>query len=193
MALSPTVMDSSVDAAYSRIAADFHRRIDCIVGAVDHMAPALEAASIQLLEAALTDGKVLVCGMGSDATLAMHVAGLLRAPHNGVPALPAIAVVASDAPVTESPLWLELRTLSRDGDVLLCVDSAEDAPLARLCAEFARQRNLRSIILSQAGDDLPGVSIQLQAGDRALRSELLLMACHSLQEQIKRVMLGDES
>jgi DnaA initiator-associating protein len=98
----------------------------------------------------------------------------------------------SDEPADDhSLLWRDLRTLSRDGDVLLCLDSVAGAPLARRAVNFALQRNLVVIAVSENPEQAGGVNIDLQAETQALRSELILMACHCLQEQIKHAMLGE--
>lgn len=176
---------------YTRIAELFHRRIDCIAAAVDALAPGLETAAGMLSEAVLADRKIIVCGSGTDATLAEHIAAELRAASSAGPNLPAIALAAPVLPDDTAPVWRDLRTLSRDGDVLLSIDSSEDGQFARRCADFARQRNLLSIAMSESTEPSTGVCIALRAGDPILRSELMLMACHGLLEQLRQHLLGE--
>jgi phosphoheptose isomerase len=176
---------------YDRIAGAFHRRIDCIAGAVDAMAPGIDSAAQLLTQAVLEDRKILVCACAGDAGLATHVAKTLRASGDAGPALPALAFTSDEAPGDHSQLWRDLRTLSRDGDVLLCLDSSTGAELARRSVQFALQRNLVAVAVSDTLDGVAGTHITLRAETRALRSELMLMACHCLQEQIKHVMLGE--
>lgn len=178
------------DQSYARIAASFHRRIDTIASAVDSMAPGLEAATTLLTQAVLEDRKVLVCGCKEDATLAAHVAAILRTPQEPGPALPALAF-SSDVEDGDDQLWRDLRTISRDGDILLCIDSHRGAALAHRGIEFAKTRNLVTIAMSEKLriDDI--ACIELHAEDSDLRSELILMASHCLQEQIKQILLGE--
>lgn len=180
--------------AYERIAGAFYRRIDSIAGAVDSMAPGLEAAAALLTQAVLEDRKILVCGSDEDATLACHIASSFRTPVAPAPALPAIALSCEVPDDRNAWLWRDLRTLARDGDILLCVDSAPGGRLAMPCFDFAQQRNLVAIALSEPVEG-GGVCVALppaeQTGDRSMRTELVLMACHCLQEQIRQFMLGE--
>ncbi|WOJ94965.1 phosphoheptose isomerase [Congregibacter variabilis] len=178
------------DQSYESIAASFHRRIDAIAGAVDSMAPGLEAATTLLTQAVLEDRKVLVCGCKEDATLAAHVAAILRTPPEPGPALPALAF-CSDIEGGGDQMWRDLRTLSRDGDILLCIDSRPGAALAYRAVEFAEKRNLVTIAMSETVR-VDGVTcIELHTEDSDLRSELILMSSHCLQEQIKQILLGE--
>jgi hypothetical protein len=108
----------------------------------------------------------------------------------GSPAPPLLKSSGRDVP-EGTDMWRDLRTLSRDGDVLLCLDTNADAPLATRCAEFARQRNLLAISLSDAGTATDGLSIPLIAPDEGLRKELALMAAHSLRDQVWKHLLGE--
>lgn len=179
------------DDSYDRIATSFHRRIDNIASAVDTMAPGLGAAASLLTQAVLEDRKILVCGCGEDATLAAHIAAVFRTPIDSGPTLPALAFYA-DHPLSEdASLWRDMRTISRDGDVLMCVDSLKDAPMARQCISFAAKRNLVAIALSENPGVDGAICLDMRVADRNLRSELLLMATHCLQEQIKQFLLGE--
>lgn len=175
---------------YERTAASFHRRIDAIASAVDVMAPGLEIAASLLTQALLEDRKILVCGCAEDATLASHIAAVLRTPQEPSPPLPALAFSSSSAN-GDAQLWRDLRTLSRDGDVLLCIDSYTGASLAKSCITFAKKRNLTTITLSES-TGVEGIAcIELQANEQVLRSELILMASHCLKEHVKQVLVGE--
>ena len=64
--------------SYDSLSRQFHARIDAIAGAVDALAPGLEAAAAQVVEAALSDQRVLLCASGPDAALAHYFAQQLR-------------------------------------------------------------------------------------------------------------------
>jgi phosphoheptose isomerase len=171
---------------YARIAESFHRRIETITGAVDAMAPGIEGAATVLTQAALEDRRIFLVGADSDAALADFVAHSLR---SGEPPLPALSLGCSEA--LDDRLWRDLRTLARDGDVLLCIDTLAGAPLTASGAEFAATRNLRLVTLSDREDTGAPAVITLQAATRDLRRELLLMACHCLQVEIRHLLLGE--
>ncbi|GAB5414739.1 MAG: phosphoheptose isomerase [Congregibacter sp.] len=177
---------------YERIAREFHQRIDCIAGAVDDLAPGIEAASAAVVACVLADHKILVVGAAAAAALAEHLATSLCVAVGNKPALPAIAVTSDAEAIADHSFWHRLRTLSRDGDLLVCLDTREDALMARHCAEFARQRNLAAIVLSEKHTDLSqDLSLTINTPNPVLRSELLLMAAHCLTSCSHQLMLGE--
>ncbi|MEM1404755.1 MAG: phosphoheptose isomerase [Pseudomonadota bacterium] len=175
--------------SYELIATQFHQRIDSIAGAVDTMAPGLEAASALLVQAVLDDRKVLVVATGQDALLGETLAETLRGPDAAAPPLPALAFTGSSN-IDPAKLWRDLRTISRDGDVLIALDTGTDAPLLQSAAEFANERNLVAIGLSETQDSDCAATITLLAQDPRLRKELGLMAVHVLQEQVRQYLMG---
>ena len=176
--------------SYNELATAFHRRIESIAAAVDVMAPGLDRATALIVQAVMNDRKILVCACGPDRGLAIHLASLLRAPENSPP-LPAIAVVSDVSGEASDGLWRDLRTLSRDGDVLLSLDTREGADFAALCDQFARERNLGVVALSDANERIAERAVTLAATGSDLRSELLLMAAHCLLDRIRQQLLGE--
>lgn len=185
--------------SYERIALAFHQRIDCIAGAVDALAPGLEAASATVVQTLLNDGKILIVACEGDAALANYLASSLRSSELAGPPLPALPLVCDQLPDNalealpnkEHELWTALKTLSRDGDVVLCLDSSEQAFLAKACSRIAVERNLISISMSEPDKDCQGLNIALQAESTHLRRELMLMASHCLGDQIQCILLGE--
>ncbi len=176
--------------SYQRTASAFHARIDCIAAAVDTLAPGIELASQLLTQAVLEDRKLLVCASGEDSALAQLLTRLLRDPEDGGPPLPAIALEASAPVDAGAVLWRDLRTLSRDGDVLICIDTSPGATLALQASDFAEQRNLNALLLSEE-QIKANYCIPLPAETRELRRELLLMVFHSLMQEIRQLLLGE--
>ena len=174
---------------YARIAESFHRRIEAITGAVDAMASGIEEAAAVLTQASLEDQRIFVGGAGSDASLASFLADALRSGDGACPPLPAFALGCSEA--TGDTLFSDLRTLARDGDVFLCIDTLKSAPLTASGSEFAAARNLRLVTLSEGIDARAAATVALTAATRELRRELLLMACHCLQVEIRHLLLGE--
>lgn len=174
---------------YEQLAADFYRRIDCITGAVDALAPGLEAAARQLVDAVLADKRLLLCGAGGDNALAQYAARLLRRPGDALPALPALCLGGADDPGEQ--LWQDLRSLSRDGDLLLCIDSSDAGATAAGAGRLAQQRNLQAVLLAPPGDHGVATVVSLQAADAELRCELALMALHELRALVLRLLMGE--
>jgi phosphoheptose isomerase len=177
--------------SYDRVAAAFHTRIDAIVSAVDAMAPGIERSATLLVQAALGDHKVLICASGQDDPLANHTAAALREAQAGMPPLPAYAITSDVDPAASGNLERDLRALSRDGDVLLAIDTSADADLARFCVEVAQERNLGLIILSVSEDAGIESAIPLPGETQALRMELAMMAVDCLHTEIRHLLLGE--
>lgn len=175
--------------AYAAIAGAFHQRIDLIASAVDELAPGLEAAGEQAVATVLGDGKLLVCAAGEDHALGAYAASRMREPLRGGPSLPAVYLGSSEFSGEGARLWRDLRTLSRDGDVLLCIDTSETGATAAMSQRVARERNLAPITLSYA--QLAAPYIPLSAASAGLRGELALMAINSLLDLIRLTMLGE--
>lgn len=175
--------------AYAVTAQAFHQRIDLIASAVDRMAPGIAAGAQCLVEAVLSDGKVLICAAGDDEALGAYVTTCLRQPVAGGPALPALHLGSDARPGDGATLWRDFRTLSRDGDVLLCIDSSTESSVAASAVRIAGERNLAAITLSQV--QLSEVHIPLIADTAALRGELALMAINNLRTLSRLIMLGE--
>jgi phosphoheptose isomerase len=178
---------------YEHIASSFHTRIDAIAGAVDALAPGLQAAAQQIVDAALNDQRILVCAGGDDTALGSYAGHLLRSSWGGAPPLPALALGSTTDDSGRASLWRDVRTLAKDGDVLLCIDTAENALLAREAGAVAAERNLCAQLLSEL-TELPGAGIllPLNSDEITLRRELALMSVHSLRELIADLLMGEQ-
>jgi DnaA initiator-associating protein len=178
-------------ADYEQLAGSFYRRIDCIAGAVDLLAPGISAAAEKVVAAVLDDRRLLICAADRDSSLAQYAALLLRRPGDDLPALPALFVGSAGQPAEQ--LWQDLRSLSRDGDLLLCIDCSETATTAAAAAALGQRRNAGVVLLSagSAPGDHGAVHIELRAADGELRRELALMAFHELRGQILRLLMGE--
>jgi len=174
---------------YEQLAAGFHRRIDCIAGAVDALAPGLDGAAQQIVSAVLDDRRILLCGTGPDSSLARYGALLLRRPGDAMPTLPALLLGAEEEPLEQ--LWQDVRCLARDGDILLCIDSSDNAATAGAAAKLAAQRNLIAVLLSAENAFADAIAVELRAADAELRRELALMAVHELRSQVLRLLMGE--
>ena len=177
--------------AYDTIAALFHQRIDSIVGAVDTMAAGLQSAASSAMQAVMEDRKLILIGCGDDAVLAQYAASLFRTPADDTPPVPAIAVSSDTSDDPDAKIWRELRTLSRDGDVIIAIETGEHGNTIAQSLVVAQERNLVPIILSeQMAPNATGM-IFLQESNPLQRRELALMALHTLRELIRRTWLGE--
>lgn len=177
--------------SYQRVARDFHQRIDAIAAAVDELAPAMEAAAALIVEAAVNDHRVFFCSGDYEAGIASYMAQQFRSGGGVYPALPVLSLDGGREGDNQAPLWRDLRALSRDGDVILCIDSSDGGALAQHAAALAAERNLPAIILSQA-TSVTATLLPLSHPKPELRREMALMALHSLHALILQTLMGEE-
>ncbi|MEO0435815.1 MAG: hypothetical protein AAF098_02800 [Pseudomonadota bacterium] len=177
--------------AYTHLANEFRGRIEVIANAVDEIAPQLEVASRILFNQLVQDQKLLICAVGGDACCAEHIAQAARQGDNANAAIPCIAFTSNHAPDSSTALLNDVKPVCRDGDVLLLIDTAKAAPFVGSCFNFARERNLHLLLLSEVSEAEAAVCIPIVAAKREVRLELALMASHSLLDLLQRLMNGD--
>lgn len=176
---------------YDSIAGSFHTRVATIAGAVDALAPGLEITARRMVETALNDQRIYLLAAGPDAALATYTARSLRTGNSGLPPLPTIALTCDEGPL--NPAWKDLRTLCRDGDMLLCIDCEDGAELGLETMGTALQRNLFPALLSHAMEvPEPAVAMPLIAENAEMRRELALMAMHTLKQLLGDLLMGDQ-
>jgi phosphoheptose isomerase len=179
--------------SYDSLSRQFHARIDAIAGTVDALAPGLEAAAAQIVEAALSDRRILLCAGGPDAALGHYFAQQLRDGDGRHPPLPAVALGSAAGTEDYTTLWNDLRTLARDGDVVLCIDTTNGAADGLKTVDLARQRNLSPLLLSEAQELVAtAVALPLLAGSEELKRELAFMALHSLRQTVIDMLMGEQ-
>lgn len=191
---------------YQIIAENFQSTIETIALSVDNLAEPIERGSQVMVRALLEDRKIVACGNGVDAALAqLFTCNLLSRFEHDRPALPALTLGGDGASITAIAhssgvidiFSRPLRALGQPGDVLLCINSSDDANNLLRAVQAAHERNMTVVVLSNTGDS--ELSALIRSEDVELRVdslrqprivELHTMAIHCLCELIDHSLFG---
>lgn len=191
---------------YRIIAENFQDTVETVTMSVDNIADDIERASRLMVEALLSERKIITCGNGVDAALArLLTCNLLDRFEADRPALPALTLGADNTSLTaiarsggfDEIFSRELHAMGQTGDVLLCISTSAGADNLLRAARTARERNIAVIALSDAGDEgfrstLGDGDVLIQAGAarRARLVELYTMVIHSFCGLIDYSLFG---
>jgi D-sedoheptulose 7-phosphate isomerase len=171
--------------------------------------PASIAQAGQLMvQALLTDGKILSCGNGGSAGDAQHFSSeLLNRFERERPALPAIALSTDTSTLTsiandysyDEIFSKQVRALGRAGDVLLAISTSGNSRNVLEAIKVAHQRQMKVVALT--GREGGKLRELLQDGDveicvpstiTARIQEVHLLAIHCLCDLIDNQLFGGE-
>tara|TARA_R110002094_G_scaffold120539_5_gene115378 strand:- start:675 stop:1268 length:594 start_codon:yes stop_codon:yes gene_type:complete len=189
-----------------RIIDHFHQSLDLKAHVIESFAPHIAQAGEQLFLCLANDNKILTCGNGGSAALAMHFSALMlnRYQHER-PGLPAIALSADSAVLSAiaedthfSDVYSkQVRALGQPGDILLTL-SPNDRPASLIQAiQAAHERGMTVIALSggESGDIAAllaqeEVEIRVPSSSTALVHEAHLLIIHALCDLIEHQLFG---
>ena len=176
---------------YQIIAANFQDTIETITMSVDTLADAIEKGSQLMVDALLSERKVITCGDGVDGVLAqLFTCNLLNRFEADRPALPALNLgmdYASITAIAQSSGMVDifsrqLQALGQAGDVLLCFNSSASADNLLRAVQTAQERNIGIIVMSNSRDEelstllrAEDVGLQINAARQARIVELYTM------------------
>ena len=139
---------------------------------MDDLAPFIAQAASHMIQALLTDRKVLVCGNGGSAADAQHFsAELLNRFERERPGLPAISLTTDTSTITaigndyhfDDIFSKQVRALGQSGDVLLGITSSGNSRNVIRAVEAAHERDMICVILN--GRDGGGIVSVLSGTD----------------------------
>ena len=189
---------------YDIISASFQATMQSIAMSVDELAGPLGRAGDLMSSALLQDRKVLCCGEGADAALAMlFTSNLLGRFDRDRPALPALCLAADGASLTAIGTGSELqdvfsrqvRALGQAGDILLCIDSAPQPSRAlQRATQAAAERELGVVSLLRGADNgrAGGTEIGVNSAHRHQVVEIYTMVIHCLCEIVDQNLFGPQ-
>ena len=191
---------------YKIIAENFQDTIETIAMSVDTLAGTIEKGSQLMVEALLSDRKIIACGNGVDGALAQLFACILLDRFEADrPALPALTLGTDHTSLTaiahstgiNDIFSRQLQALGQAGDVLVCFSSQLGADNLLQTVRTAQERDIGIIVLSSSLDeDLSSllrpedVNLQIKAARQARIVELYTMIIHSFCEMIDQSLFG---
>lgn len=191
-----------------RIRQLFTDSIETKTRAMDVLGPSIEQASHLMVNALLSERKILSCGNGGSAGDSQHFSSeLLNRFERERPSLPAIALTTDSSTITsiandysyDEVFSKQIRALGQAGDVLLAISTSGNSGNVLQAIQAAHDRDMRVVALT--GRDggsmtsllLPDdVEIRVPARSTARIQEVHLLAIHCLCDLIDRQLFGSE-
>lgn len=162
-----------------RVYALFQRSVEAKMQVGEGLAPAIVRGSNCIVQALLTDRKILICGNGLSAALAqMFTASLADRFERERPGLPAIWLgsnittytsIASENGIHDV-YAKSIKALGHEGDVLVVISTSGNSGNLVRAVEVARERGMNIIALT--GGDGGDIARLLNINDVEIRAEL---------------------
>ena len=163
-----------------RVITLFHESIEAKMHAGEQLAPLIAAASQMMVQALLSERKILTCGNGISAAQAqIFTAALINRFEQERPSLPALnlgadftsqTAIASDYSYNDI-FAKQIRALGQEGDILLLLTSSGSPSNLLQAISAAHDKNMQVIALT--GGDGGDVAALLDSHDLELRAPLL--------------------
>lgn len=196
--------DSS--ALITRVKNNFQESILTTHNCMEDLAPIIAQAAAHMIQALLTDRKILVCGNGGSAADAQHFsAELLNRFERERPGLPAIALTTDTSTITaigndyhfDDIFSKQLRALGQSGDVLLGISTSGNSRNVIRAIEAAHERGIVCVALNgREGGEITSlltgqdVNICVPGSSTARIQEVHGIVIHCLCDLIDYQLLG---
>ena len=186
----------------------FQRSVEAKMQVGEALTPAITKASQCMVQALLSDRKILICGNGLSAALAqMFTASLADRFERERPGLPAIwlgsnlttyASITTDGGVNEV-YAKAIKALGHEGDVLVVISTTGNSANLINATEVARERGMNIVALTggDGGDisrllDLTDVEIRATLDSRSRIHEVHLLSIFCICDLIDNSLFGIE-
>jgi D-sedoheptulose 7-phosphate isomerase len=192
----------------ARIRQLFQASIDTKLVAMEELIPFIEQAGQVMVQALLSEGKILACGNGGSAGDAQHFSSeLLNRFERERPSLPALALTTDSSTITSIAndysyneiFSKQIRALGQPGDVLLAISTSGNSANVIQAIQAAHDREM--IVVAMTGRDGGGMASLLLPEDVEIRvpskitariQEVHLLTIHCLCDQIDNQLFGSE-
>lgn len=199
-----TVPDSTT--LITRVKNNFQESILTTRNCMEDLAPIIAQAAAQMIQALLTDRKILICGNGGSAADAQHFsAELLNRFERERPGLPAISLTTDTSTITaigndyhfDDIFSKQVRALGQAGDVLLGISTSGNSRNVIRAIEAAHERGIVCVALNgREGGEITGllsgqdVNICVPGPSTARIQEVHGIVIHCLCDLIDYQLLG---
>jgi D-sedoheptulose 7-phosphate isomerase len=194
------------DALVARVRGTFEDSLRTVRDSMDELAPLIGVAATLMIQALLSDRKILACGNGGSAADAQHFSSeLLNRFERDRPGLPAIALSTDTSALTsiandydfDEVFAKPVRALGQPGDVLLAITTSGNSPNVLRAVEAAHERNMAVVALNgREGGELASmltgndVNLCVRAHSTARIQEVHGLVIHCLCDLIDYQLLG---
>ena len=192
----------------SRIRQLFLDSIETKRQATEVLIPHIEMASQVMVNALLSECKILACGNGGSAGDAQHFSSeLLNRFERERPSLPAVALTTDSSTITSiandysynEVFSKQIRALGQHGDVLLAISTSGNSGNVIQAIQAAHDREMTVVALTgRDGGNMASlllpedVEIRVPARSTARIQEVHLLVIHCLCDLIDRQLFGSE-
>jgi D-sedoheptulose 7-phosphate isomerase len=193
-------------ALITRVKNNFQESILTTRNCMETLAPFIAQAAARMIQALLTDRKILVCGNGGSAADAQHFsAELLNRFERERPGLPAISLTTDTSTLTsiandyhfDDIFSKQVRALGQSGDVLLGITTSGNSRNVIRAVEAAHERDMICVALNgREGGEMStvltgnDVNICVPGSSTARIQEVHGIAIHCLCDLIDYQLLG---
>jgi D-sedoheptulose 7-phosphate isomerase len=193
-------------ALITRVKNNFQESILTTRNCMETLAPFIAQAAARMIQALLTDRKILVCGNGGSAADAQHFsAELLNRFERERPGLPAISLTTDASTLTaiandyhfDDIFAKQVRALGQSGDVLLGITTSGNSRNVIRAVEAAHERDMICVALNgREGGEMSSVltgndvNICVPGSSTARIQEVHGIAIHCLCDLIDYQLLG---
>ncbi len=170
------------------------------------LAPDIASAASKIIDALLSDKKMLICGNGGSAADAQHFSSeLLNRFEKERPGLPAISLATDASTVTsiandynfDDIFGKQVRALGSPGDILLCISTSGNSTNIIRAVEAAHERDMACVALNgREGGDLTScmsqndINICVPGQSTARIQEMHIIIIHCICDLIDFHLLG---
>ncbi|MDO8703696.1 MAG: phosphoheptose isomerase [Sulfuricaulis sp.] len=206
MAKSNLQIAPDATALIARVKNNFQESILTTRNCMETLAPIIAQAAARMIQALLTDRKILVCGNGGSAADAQHFsAELLNRFERERPGLPAISLTTDTSTLTaiandyhfDDIFAKQVRALGQSGDVLLGITTSGNSRNVIRAVEAAHERDMICVALNgREGGEMStvltgnDVNICVPGSSTARIQEVHGIAIHCLCDLIDYQLLG---
>ncbi|GAB4513587.1 MAG: phosphoheptose isomerase [Sulfuricaulis sp.] len=193
-------------ALITRVKNNFQESILTTRNCMEDLAPIITQAASHMIQALLTDRKILVCGNGGSAADAQHFsAELLNRFERERPGLPAISLTTDTSTITaigndyhfDDIFSKQVRALGQSGDVLLGISTSGNSRNVIRAIEAAHERGIVCVALNgREGGEITSlltgqdVNICVPGSSTARIQEVHGIVIHCLCDLIDYQLLG---
>jgi D-sedoheptulose 7-phosphate isomerase len=198
--------DQDSAALISRVNSNFQQHLETVQSHIDELAPLITLGAERMIQALLSDRKILACGNGGSAADSQHFSSeLLNRFELERPGLPAIALTTDSSTLTsiandykyDDIFSKQVRALGQPGDVLLAISTSGNSRNVIRAVEAARERDMTVVVLNgRDGGQIAtalgenDVNICVHGPSTARIQELHIIAIHCLCDLIDHRLLG---
>lgn len=189
-----------------RVQNNFDQHLKTVKLNIDLLSPMIAEGADRIIEALLSDHKILVCGNGGSAADSQHFSSeLLNRFEQERPGLPAIALTADSSTLTsiandyhyDDIFSKQVRALGQPGDVLLAISTSGNSNNIVRAIEAAKEREMVTIALNgRDGGAMSNVmsdndvNICVNGPSTARIQEIHIIIIHCLCDLIDHQLLG---